>query len=858
MALTAGDKFGSFDVLALIGKGGMGEVYKARDLQLKREVALKVLPGAFANDPDRLARFQREAEVLASLNHPNIAAIYGIAQSGGAYALVMELVIGESPKGPMPWDQAWKLGAQMTAALEYAHDKGVVHRDLKPANVMVTADGVLKLLDFGLAKAMSAPGSSPGSLDPENSPTLTMGATVAGTIMGTAGYMAPEQAKGKVVDKRADIWAFGVVLWELLTGERLFKGEDVADTLAQVLTKEADVTRVPDVARKLLTECLQKDPKARLRDIGDAPRLVGQAFLPDTLADDRPKGRSHLPWVAAAVFAIAAGVALWAPWRTTMPVSEVRFQIPRPARNSIPFLSPDGQRIALINDAGSIAIRELNALETRDLPLARVSIAQIIWSPDSRSIAYQSRDFKLMKMAIDGSPPVQLADLPTFGGGSWNQDGIIIVGVRSGGLKRVPVAGGMLEPVTTLTKGQTEHLSPQFIGGGRFLYQATGEKASSGIYVASLTDPSGKVVLPLADADRNSLSFSYAPPLSGAGDGHILYASQNVLLDQAVDPSSLEPKGSAVAIGQDIQTISASPNGTLIYLPPTATTNNQELRWLDRTGKEIPNAPVTSGGSDVTISPSGKRWGRSTGGNIWLHDVAGGAPSRFTFEPTNDRFFTWSPDDQWIAYATGQGRAHDRILRKNALTSAASETLVTGGSDFHAHDWSRDGKFLLFSEAGKSSSWDLWTLDLQAKGAKPVPYLQTPAGERSGAFSPDGHWIAYESDESGRDEVYLQSFPLGGGKFQVSTAGGATPRWRADGRELYYVVDGNTVAVKIQTSPRFEVGPPQMMFRIPSSRTRNYDVTPDGNRFLVPVPTAERREVAPATVVINWQAGVKK
>jgi Tol biopolymer transport system component len=654
------------------------------------------------------------------------------------------------------------------------------------------------------------------------------------------------------VDKRADIWAFGVVLWELLTGERLFKGEDVADTLAQVLTKEADVTRVPGGARKLLTECLQKDPKARLRDIGDAPRLVGQALPPESLDNDRPKGRSSL--VAAAVFVITTAVALWAPWRSEPPVSEIRFQIPRPSAPSVPFLSPNGQRVAFISDARSISIRELNTLETRDLPSARPAAGSIIWSPDSRSIAYQSRDFKLTKLAFDGSPPVPLADLSAFSGGSWNEDGVILVGVRSGGLQRVPASGGALTPVTTLEKGQTEHRLPQFIGGGRFLYRAIGEAAASGLYAASLTDPNGKRVLP----PMTDLSFFYVPPLAAGSDAYILYTSQSVLLAQAVDPSSLELNGPAVTIGQNAEAISASQNGTLLYGPSSTNQNALEWHWVDRTGKEIANLAGATGGADVTISPSGKRWARSMGGNIWLHDVAGGAPSRFTFEPTNDRFFAWSPDDQWIAYATGQGRAHDRILRKNTLTSAATETLVSGGSDFAVSSWSRDGKFLLFSDTGKSTGVDLWTLDLQAKGAKPVLYLQTPASERNGAFSPDGRWIAYRSDESGQYEVYVQSFPLGGGKFQVSTGGGDFPRWRADGRELYFVSGDKLVAAKIQTSPRFEAGAPQTLFGIPLNTTRNYDVMPDGNRFLVPRLAADEREVPPATVVINWQAGLKK
>ena len=849
--MKPGDRIGDYEILSAIGKGGMGEVFRARDLQLKRDVALKVLPAALASDPERMGRFQREAEVLASLNHPNIAAIYGIAQEGPIRALVMELVEGESPKGPLPWDEAWKICGQIATALEYAHDRPVVHRDLKPANVLVTADGVVKLLDFGLAKAMSTdPTQNRESNRADSlSPTLTMGATAVGTILGTAAYMAPEQAKGKPVDKRADIWAFGVVLWELLTGERLFKGEDVTDTMAQVLTKEIDFARAPAPARKLLTECLQRDPKARLRDIGDARRLIAEAAAP---------ARASLwPWAAAAVFAIGAGVALWAPWRSTPPVSEVRFQIPRPTRTSVPFLSPDGQRIAFISDAGSISIRELNSLETLELPQARPAAAEIIWSPDSRSIVYQSRDFKLMKLAFDGSPPVALADLPAFSGGSWNDDGVILVGGRTGGIQRVPTAGGVLTPVTTLDKGQTEHRNPQFIGGGRFLYHVIGAAGAAGIYAASLSDPNGKLVLPVDNTIRESMYF-FVPPSAGENGAYILYRSQSVLLAQAIDASSLELKGPAITIGQNAGAISASRTGALVYGPSSASNaSTPTLHWVDRAGKEIPTLAAGVNGADATIAPSGKRWARVLNGDIWLHDMAGGAPSRFTFEAANDRFFTWSPDDQWIAYATGQGRAHDRIVRRNTVTPAAAETLVSGGADLQANDWSRDGKFLLFASTGKSTGWDLWTLDLQTKGAKPVVYLQTPVAEQSAAFSPDGHWIAYHSDESGQFEVYVQSFPAGGGKFQVSSGGGGMPRWRADGRELFFASGGSMMAVKIQTSPRFEAGVPQSLFSTTLTTTRNYDVTPDGNRFLVP-EIAPVSEVEPVTVILNWQAGLKR
>ena len=689
-------------------------------------------------------------------------------------------------------------------------------------------------------------------------------------ILGTAAYMAPEQARGKAVDRRADIWAFGAVLFEMLTGTRAFEGEDIADTLGNVMKVEPNWQKLPASMPprvvQVLRACLQKNPKQRL-DSAQGVRLALEgafetaappATIPGPGATPAPARR--LPWAVVVASLIAAGtlLMLWAPWRSAPTVSELRFQFPQ--RGSW-FISPDGQRAAtLLFGQYAIAIREMNDPEPRVLQLANPLDTSAIWSPDSRSIAYQSRDFKLMKSAIDGSPPVQLADLPALGGGSWSDDGVIIVGVRKGGLQRVPASGGTLTPVTTLAQGQSAHSLPQFIGGGRFLYAAQGDKATSGIYVASLTDPNGRLVLPGEFASTGQ-TFAYVPPVSGAGDGYILYTAQNVLLAQAVDPSSLALKGSAASIAQDAQWLSASLNGTLVYAPDTAGASARaEWRWLDRTGKEIPGVSGATGGGDAAISRSGTRWARSLQGDIWLHGMGGGAPSRFTFESTDDRFFTWSPDDQWIAYATGSSRAHDRILRLNTVTPSTAEALVSGGTDLQANDWSRDGKLLLFSDAGMSTGWDMWTLDLQAKDAKPVPYLQTPAGERYGAFSPDGRWIAYQSDESGQLEVYVQSFPPGAGKFQVSAGGGLGPRWRADGRELYIRSDGNLMAVTIQTSPRFEAGVPQRLFSdlaAPSGTVRGFDVSPDGSRFLVAMPSTSERDVPSVTVIVNWQAGLK-
>src|SRR5215469_6840237 len=484
MAFAPGTRLGPYEILAPIGAGGMGEVYRARDTKLKRDVALKVLPEAFASDPERLTRFQREAEVLASLNHPNIAAIYGVEEG----ALVMELVEGTSPTGPMPFDEAWKTALQIADALEYAHERGVIHRDLKPANVKVTPEGLVKLLDFGLAKAFGETQDAAGS-DPITSPTLTLGATVAGTIMGTAAYMAPEQAKGKRVDKRADIWSWGVVLYELLTGERLFQGDEAADTLAQVITKQPDLERVPAKTRLLLSECLQKDPKLRLRDIGDAKRLVSEDILVPTGT------RINLwAWIVAAVAILIAAVVGLVHLREKPHVSEVvRFQIPPPGKGDFGYnsiaLSPDGKRLTFAaqvpGGATQLWVRSLNSLDAKPLAGTDNPLGPPFWSPDSRYIAFATAG-KLKKVEASGGPVQTICDRggDVLLGGAWSRGGVIVFGT-SQGLVRVPEGGGMLSPLTTIDKSrEPRHYAPTFLPDGRhFLYLRASNMLGGGVYL---------------------------------------------------------------------------------------------------------------------------------------------------------------------------------------------------------------------------------------------------------------------------------------------------------------------------------------------------------------------------------------
>jgi serine/threonine-protein kinase len=606
-----------------------------------------------------MARFQREAEVLASLNHPNIATIHGVEDN----ALVMELVEGESPKGPMPFDDARKIASQIAAALEYAHEKGIVHRDLKPANIKVTPDGVVKLLDFGLAKAFSAEATSASaSEDPANSPTLTMGATVAGVIMGTAGYMAPEQAKGKRVDKRADIWAWGVVLYELLTGERLFKGSDVADTLAQVLTKQPDIEKVPPQVRRLLRRCLERDPRQRLRDIGEA-----RFFIEGDSLRLPASSKSATRWkIASAVLAIASlalAFVAYRHWNEELRLLKVF--IPPPEKgsfapaNSIPAVSPDGRSIAFIAIAGgrwALWVRDLDSLAPRQLPGTDEAIFPF-WSPDSRAVAFFSGG-KLKKIALAGGPAVVLCDAPNGFGGSWNKDDVIVFapGLNSG-ILRVPAAGGMAMPVTMLDQAATEtsHRYPWFLPDGHhFLFTARNANAAkTTIEIGDLGSQSHRPVLVAAS------NAAYSPPR------YLLFVRERTLMAQHLDASKIQTTGEAVPIAEDIDfprqvfgeaQFSVSQNGVLAFTSGVLGGDTQ-LTWFDRSGAVKGTLGKPGDQSQwPAISPDGKtvvverRDPRTGDSDLWTYDLATGSPSRLTFGPPNNQWPVWSPDGSFVVF----------------------------------------------------------------------------------------------------------------------------------------------------------------------------------------------------------------
>jgi Tol biopolymer transport system component len=859
MSLGAGERLGPYEILAPLGAGGMGEVYRARDTKLKRDVALKVLPGAFANDPERMARFQREAEVLASLNHPNIATIHGVEDR----ALVMELVEGEPPKGPMPFDEAWRIASQIATALEYAHDKGVVHRDLKPANVKVKPDGTVKLLDFGLAKAFSgAPAAA--SSDLANSPTLTIGATQLGVILGTAAYMAPEQAKGKIIDKRADIWAFGVVLYELLTGERLFKGDNVSETLARVLTHEPDLSHAPAQARKLLRRCLEKDPTNRLRDIGDASGLLEE---PAALAVSAPRGVA-LPWTVAGALVVALVAAIWSPWRARPPAAPMnQFVILPPEKASFSpdptslAISPDGRQIAFAASgsgrAAALWVRPLDSLAARELAGTEDG-TEPFWSPDSRSIGYFAHG-KLQRIAVAGGPAQVLADASFPLGGAWGRGGVIVFAPRLGALYRIPAAGGA-PTLATYPGERGVEVWPSFLPDGRhFVFLGAIPRAgSSNLYVGSLDSKETKPII------RSDWAALYAPP------GYLLFLRGSTLMAQAFDASRLAVSGDPTPIAEHVRVgtferglaFSVSYAGTLLYTPGAAAQTH--LVWVDRSGKQVSEAAPPGEYGNPELSPEGKRvvFDRSVSTSspfdVWLLDLERRITSRFTFQSCNVP--AWSPDGRTVVFAmVGNGVIDLGQRPSNMSTSEKILLNLNAPPILFPSDWSPDGRYLAYYRTDPKTQLDLWILPLFGD-RKPFPFARSEFNESQGQFSPDGKWLAYVSDEGGTPQIYVQSFPASGGKWQVSTAGGSQPRWRRDGKELFYVaLDRKLMVVPVKIGAAFEAETPRALFEttLPTTPLRQvYAAAPDGQRFLLAAPVEAAS--SPMTIVENWTAVLKK
>jgi Tol biopolymer transport system component len=885
----AGTRLGAYEIVASLGAGGMGEVYRARDTKLGREVAIKVLPAAFAADPERLARFEREARVLASLNHPHIAQIYGVEESGALTALVLELVEGEPlserlRKGALPVADALSLARQIAEALDAAHERGIVHRDLKPANIVVAHDGTVKVLDFGLAKAGETGGSA-GVEGLTHSPTM-MGPTMAGVLLGTAPYMSPEQARGKTVDKRTDIWAFGCVLYEMLTGRRAFPGETSTDTIAAILEREPDWRALPastpaHVAR-LLRRCLDKDPKSRLRDIGDVsfelqPAVAGSDAVEHVprSADTTRRGRGFA--TGAAVGAAIAGLAAlafvgsrrnpdvpaWARESATFAVEAATVPgapagLPSPGIS----VSRDGRSIIWTAEgpAGRPGIWSytVSSGETRMLPGTEGALNPF-WSPDGRAIAFMAEAKLKIIDAASGAIRVIAAVPEVSAGGTWSTDGVIVYAARYA-LMQISAAGGTPKVVGGLNRTYHENSvrHPRFLPDQRhFLYVArSGRSEESGAYVGSLDGTSVRLF------DTTS-HVTYAPP------GYLLYARDGALVARTFDARTF-------AVGAETLTVlnrvganaggmnghyDVSPSGVLAYFR-NSTAAKAVLRWFDRSGQPREALTEPAAYSTFRLAPDDTRVAvdveseRVVGRDVWILNAAGSAPTRVTFGGTDDWQPFWSPDGRRVAFMTYRNGVSDLYV-KTLTGTTPEEPLVTSDAQKTAGDFSPDGRSVAYWVESTDTRGDVFVSSLDS-AREPIAVARTSANERRPRFSPDSRFVAYDSDESGRSEVYVQPFPPTGGKWQVSVGGGNEVSWRRDGRELYYVnPDGMLMAVPVTLAANaFSAGAAAPLFSVGrrggTGGTSRYEPASDGRRFLVrqivnPPPQ-------PLMVTLNWPA----
>jgi Tol biopolymer transport system component len=881
-----GQTLSHYRITAALGAGGMGEVYRATDDTLGREVAIKVLPAEVAQDPERLGRFRREAHLLAALNHTNIAAIYGLEEADGKPFLALELVEGEDlrerlARGAIPVDEALEIAKQIAEALEEAHGKGIVHRDLKPANVKLTADGKVKVLDFGLAKAWSGDlGSGGSSIDLSQSPTLARSGTLAGVILGTAGYMSPEQASGKAVDRRADIWSFGVVLFEMLTGQPLFAGETASEVMASVIKEEPAWERLPagcpPTITRLLRRSLRKRTRERLQDIGDARLeiqdvLDGTTFEPEATSAEvdavrrMERGRrTRERWIAATALVVAAGLASLATYRHLAKAPEPRppahFVLDTP--EDLAFwvyspvaVSPDGRSIAFTGTSAGgdrqLWIRPLDSPEARPLPGTVGAFGGHFWSADSTAVAFAAEG-ELRKLVLASGTVQRICSLPPglFNSGSWSAGGTIVFGSGPVGAVRlfsVPEAGGEAKPLTSRdeARGERAHGWPQFLPDGHhFLFTVwTTRPETAGIFVASLETPGERRRIRPEPA-----RFQFVAP------GYLVFVQDGVLLAQRLDPETLVAMGepvpiaSSVAVFQEVPDwgwFSASTTGRVAWLSGQG--SGVRLDWVDREGRRVGTLGDPGTYHQIALSPDGRRVAAEVADkdgsyDLWVIDVDRGVSSRLTTDSANERDPVWSPDSQEILFSS-DARGDQNLLRKGLQGSDPAAPLPGGigqtpGDRDIAKEWLREGNTLLYLTFGAERA--LWALSLDGPG-RPEPLVKGFNVDQP-HVSPDGRWLAYISQESGRFEVYVEPFRRRGERVRVSTSGGAQPRWRGDGKELFYLsLDWSLMAVEVRAGEAgLTVGTPKTL--VPATTLgalvegpdySDYAVTSDGQRFLV-------------------------
>ena len=902
MALTTGTRLGPYEIVALVGAGGMGEVYRARDPRLGREVAIKVLPPAFSADADRLNRFEQEARAAAALNHPNILAVYDLGTHEAAPFIVSELLEGETLRerltaGPIGIRKALGYALQIAHGLAAAHAKEITHRDLKPENLFVTRDGHVKILDFGLAKLTQDAGTA--SMMATASP-----ATEPGVVLGTAGYMAPEQVRGQVLDQRADLFAFGAILYELLTGRRAFRGETAPDTMAAILNDEppelrAAAPQVPPGVARIVERCLEKNPAARFQTASDlAFALESLSGLSSetaaaTAGTPRARRRGWLGWgVAALLFAALAPLAYRHLREPQTPREPVRFQIAPTVAFGGPgnfALSPDGRHLAFVgrgaDGVSRILMRTMDSLEIRVLPGTEVGDPSPppFWSPDSRFIAFYAAG-KLKKLDVGGGLPQTLCDLPDLTvGGAWNRDGDIIVGNIGGAILRVRETGGNVSPVTAHDRAPTTaadplrreefHLLPSFLPDGRhFIYLRVmpGAPDNGGAYIGSLDAR--------PDAQSTDRLMPYATGLTFAPDGnsgrgHLLFLREGTLIAQPFDAVRLALAGEAAPVAARVGSFrdggffSASNNGVLVYRVANTDTL---VSWFDRQGVATRKLSEPGGFQDAALSPDGARVVVSrldpldaAKSDLWLLDASGeGSATRLTLGDGAAEFPVWSADGSRVYFTHNNNRLRQRLANGEGDDEVVWQTTSTGVIKPAAS--SPDGRLLLYTavQDARTTVWDLWVLERSASRA--VPFARTPFVEDQGRFSPDGRWIAFVSNQSGQSEIYVRRLAsdlsggsaAAGGMTLVSRGGGTAPRWRNDGREIFYLApDGMLMAVAVTPGAEFNAGAAAPLFQTPSGSLFG-DVAADGKRFLLTTPVGSTG-AAPFTVVLNWTSALK-
>jgi serine/threonine protein kinase len=901
-----GTTLSHFKITAKLGEGGMGEVYRAEDTRLRREVAIKVLPAEVAQDAERLARFEREAHLLAALNHPNIAAIYGLERHEGRTFLALELVEGEELKerlerGAIPVEDALEIALQVAEAVEEAHNRGIVHRDLKPANVKLSPDGKVKVLDFGLAKAWAGDaedGSSPPAALSQ-SPTVQYAGSVVGVIMGTAAYMSPEQARGRPVDKRADVWAFGVLLWEMLTGRTLFPGDTVTDVIAAVLTQQPDLDLLPEetpaAVRQLISRCVRKDPRSRLPDIGAARLelqdalggnpLEFEAFGTSSTSDSREERQARVRerwgWAAVSLIALGFAVALAVAQLTETPEPRpaAHFPVEAPegwslSANFLPAASPDGRQVLFAANPENpgqrggqrmLWVRSLESLAARPLAGTEgVDGFSSFWSFDSRSIGFEV-DGVLKKLHLENGSVQTICTMPQpiLLGGDWSDEDTILfsAGEERSQVYSVPSAGGAPQVVTVLEtiSGVTNAHFPQRLAGGRellFLVGSSEGEDFTGTYVAPLDAPQ--------DGRRIAPGWIYR---EDAAD-HLLFLSDGVLYAQPSDTGRAELRGEARPLvssvasapwSPDVGIFSVSPGGTLAYLSGTALADEVQLAWVGRSGNRIEMLGQPRDYGQIALAPDERSAAveiRTGVGeyDLWVMDLRRGVSSRVTVAPGEERDPVWAPDSRSLAFATRGDHGAD--LRRKGLRASDAATVVANSQDEDIpEDWSRDGKTMLVVRRNAEDMQSVWAVPVGGSG-EAEPILDTGFRVDEPQLSPDGRWLAYVSPESGRDEVYIEPYRRDGLRVQVSVAGGGQPKWRSDGTELFYAtLDHELAAVELKTAgDRLEVGLPVSLFELQGLQGTGYDdyaVSQDGQRFLVKLPVEEAVEPQ-LHIVTNW------